>query len=180
MVTNSKYETREVVRARIIESTLQLLLDQSPADLTLRQIAQHAKCHHPDIAMYFGGKLGLYKELLPFVAEIIATRGLPPTFAKPSIELVRIVRLTAWLDEQDPDYFKNASERVIRDALTNIYVQRFNLPIDVAQLLGQRLMALVFTAVLHPGSIGLQEQQFSEHFALEIKIAQLLAKNIPI
>ena len=170
MVTNSKYETREVVRARIIESTLQLLLDQSPADLTLRRIAQHAKCHHPDIAMYFGGKLGLFKELLPFVAEIIAARGLPPTFEKPSIELVRLVRLTAWLDEQDPDYFKNASERVIRDALTNIYVQRFNLPID----------ALVFTAVLHPGSIGLQEQQFSEHFALEIKIAQLLAKNIPI
>jgi len=36
---------------------------------------------------------------------------------------------------------------------------------------------LVLTAVLHPGSIGLQEQQFSEHFALEIKIAQLLGKH---
>jgi AcrR family transcriptional regulator len=170
MGTNSKYETREVVKARIIESTLQLLLDQSPADLTLRQIAQHAKCHHPDIATYFGGKLGLYKELLAIVAEVIATRGLPPTFAKPSAELVRLVRLTAWLDEQDPTFFINASERVIRDALTN-------LPINVAQLLGQRLMALVLTAVLHPGSIGLQEQQFSEHFALEIKIAQLLGKH---
>jgi len=177
MGTNSKYETREVVKARIIESTLQLLLDQSPADLTLRQIAQHAKCHHPDIATYFGGKLGLYKELLPIVAEVIATRGLPPTFAKPSAELVRLVRLTAWLDEQDPSYFRNASERVLRDALTNMYVRQFNLPLDVAQLLGQRLMALVFTAVLHPGSIGMQEQEFSKHLALEIKIAQLLGKN---
>ena len=77
MGTNSKYETREVVRARIIESALQLLLDQSPADLTLRQIAQHANCHHPDIVMYFGGKLGLYKELLPSAADVIAARGLP-------------------------------------------------------------------------------------------------------
>ena len=177
MGTNSKYETREVVRARIIESTLHLLLDQSPADLTLRQIAQHAKCHHPDIATYFGGKLDLYKELLPMVAEVIATRGLPPTFAKPSAELVRLVRLTAWLDEQDPAYFRNASERVLHDGLTNIYVKQFNLPIDVAQLLGQRLMALVFTAVLYTGAIGVQEQQFSEHLALEIKIAQLLGKN---
>ena len=177
MATNSKYETREVVRARIIESTLQLLLDQSPADLTLRQIVQHAKCHHPDIPMYFGGKLGLYQELLPSVVQVIATRGLPPTFAKPSAELVRLVRLTAWLDEQDPAYFRNASERVLRDGLTNIYVQQFNLPIDVAQLLGQRLMALVFTAVLYPGAIGVQEHQFSEHLALEIKIAQLLGRN---
>jgi len=177
MGTNSKYETREVVRARIIESALQLLLDQSPADLTLRQIAQHANCHHPDIVMYFGGKLGLYKELLPSAADVTAARGLPTTFTKPSAELVRLVRLSAWLDEQDPTYFINASERVIRDALTNIYIQRFNLPIDVAQLLGQRLMALVLAAVLHPGSIGLQEHQFSEHFALEIKISQLLGRN---
>ena len=177
MGSNSKYENREVVRARIIESTLQLLLNQSPDDLTLRQIAQKANCHHPDIAKYFGGKLDLYKELLPSVVQVIAARGLPQTFAKPPAELVRLVRLTAWLDVQDPAYFRNTSERVLRDALTNMYVRQFNLPIDVAQLLGQRLMALVLTAVLHPGSIGLQEQQFSEHFALEIKIAQLLGKH---
>ncbi len=177
MGTNSKYETREVVRARIIESALQLLLDQSPADLTLRQIAQHANCHHPDIVMYFGGKLGLYKELLPSAADVIAARGLPTTFTKPSAELVRLVRLSAWLDEQDQNYFQNERDRVLSDALTNTYAQQFGLQRDVAQMLVQRLMALVFSAVLHPGSIGLQEQQFSEHLALEIKIAQLLGKN---
>ena len=177
MVTNSKYESRDVIRARIINTTLELLLTHSPGDLTLRQIAASAGCHHPDIPTYFGGKAGLYREVFLHAVATMAARGLPQTFDKPSSTLTRLIRLAAWLEDDDSGYLASVDARSLFDVLTETYVKRFNLSTDTARLLVQRLMALVIAAVLHPKSIGLREHPFAEHFALETHIAELLAQN---
>lgn len=177
MSKNSKYESREVISARIIEITLKLLLKHSPDDLTLRQIATHAKCHHPDIVMYFKSKSGLYREVFTQAIVAMSVRGLPLAFEKPSLELIRLVRLAAWIEESDKQSLTGGSQRSLFDALKANYMQRFNLDQDTAQLLTQRLLALVMAAILHPTSIGLREQHFTKQFALETKIATLLAQH---
>ena len=177
MSVKTKYEPREQVKERIIQITLDLLLTSSPKAITLRQIAAQAKCHHPDIPNYFGGKLGLLEAVYPLAVRAMTESNFPLTFSTPTPVLIRLVRLVSWLSEHDSDVFTRIKERPLLDALTNTYVDRFHLSNSDARLMAQRLMALMMSSVLSPEPLGFGPDQFAQHFDLELRIVQKLASE---
>lgn len=179
MSPHSKYESRDEVEKRLINTTLDLLLTRAPDDLTVREIARLAQCHHPNISNYFGNKAGLFATAYPLAVESIGTDILPQSFISPSPEIVRLVRLTAWLEANFEEFFSDRVERPLFTALTAVYTKRFKINEGDAALLAQRLAALMMAAVLHPSAIALKSEQFPAHFALEVRLAQLLATHPP-
>lgn len=173
----TKYESRDEVEKRLKITTLELLLDLPPDDITVRQIAEKSECHHPNIATYFGSKAGLYEAIFPLAAEAIAQTNIPALFVRPSKELVRLVRLAAWLESNSADYFHQLSERPLLTALSMIYTDRFKINEADAHLLAQRLVALMMGAILYPSVIGLQSHEFEQQFNLEMRIMQHLAAD---
>lgn len=175
----TKYESRDEVEKRLKASTLELLLDLAPDDLTLRQIAEKSECHHPNISTYFGSKAGLFEAVFPLAAAAIVQTNIPALFVQPSKELVRLVRLAAWLENNSADFFHQLSERPLLDVLTAIYTDRFKINEADALRLSQRLIALMMGAILYPSAIGLQSHDFAQQFELEMRIVQHLTKDSP-
>jgi AcrR family transcriptional regulator len=172
-----KYESRQDVEQRLVNTTFDLLLDHSPEDLTLRQIAVASKCHHPNIVNYFGNKSGLFEAVFPLVVQSIVQSNIPASFTEPTKELIRLVRLAAWLENHSENYFARQQQRPIIDTLVSIYIQRFKVSETDAHLLSQRLIASIMSAILHRPSINLQIEDFKKHFELEIRIARLLGSE---
>lgn len=179
MSIKTKYESRNEVEERLKATTLELLLDLPPDDITVRHIAEKSECHHPNIATYFGSKAGLFEAIFPLAAEAIAQTNIPASFVQPSKELVRLVRLAAWLESNSAAFFDQRSERTLLNALSSVYTDRFNINKSDAHLLAQRLVALMMGAILYPSVIGLQSDEFEEQFNLEMRIVQRLAGNTP-
>lgn len=175
----TKYESRDEVEKRLKASTLELLLDLAPDELTLRQIAEKSQCHHPNIPTYFGSKAGLLEAVFPLAAVAIAQTNIPALFVQPSKELVRLVRLAAWLENNSADFFHRRPGRPLVNALSEIYSSRFKINETDAHLLSQRLAALMMGAILYPAAIGLQSHDFARQFELEMRIVQHLAKDSP-
>jgi AcrR family transcriptional regulator len=176
----TKYESRDEVEKRLQASTLELLLDLPPDDITLRQIAEKAECHHPNIPTYFGSKAVLFEAVFPGAVAAIAASNIPSSFRQPSKELIRLVRLAAWLEHNSVDFFDQRPGRPLLKTLSDIYISRFNVNELDAHLLSQRLVALMMGAILYPSTIGLQSDEFMQQFDLEMRIVQHLAKDTPI
>lgn len=179
MSIKTKYESRDEVGKRLKATALELLLDFSPDDITLRQIAEKSQCHHPNISSYFGGKAGLLEAVFPFAVAAIVQTNIPSLFVQPSKELVRLVRLAAWLENNSADFFHRRPGRPLVNALSEIYSSRFKINETDAHLLSQRLAALMMGAILYPAAIGLQSHDFARQFELEMRIVQHLVKDSP-
>lgn len=179
MSNKTKYEPRDEVEKRLKATTLELLLDLPPDDITLRQIAEKSECHHPNIPTYFGSKAGLFEAVFPSAVAAIAATNIPSSFRQPSKELIRLVRLAAWLEKNSVDFFDKRPGRPLVKTLSEIYINRFHINELDAHLLSQRLMALMMGAILYPSAIGLQSDEFVQQFDLEMRIVQHLAKDTP-
>jgi AcrR family transcriptional regulator len=177
MSQKTKYESRAQVESRLISTTLALLLKYSADQISLREIAEKAQCHHPNITSYFGNKAGLLEAVFPLAVDSIAQLNIPMSFTKPSNELIRLVRLTTWLETNSEDFYDRMTECTIIDVLTGVFVNRFHLNATDAQLSVQRIIAMITTAILYPSVIGLKEEQFAQHFELEMRILKLLGEN---
>jgi AcrR family transcriptional regulator len=171
----SKYESRKIVSERIVESTLELLLKKRPDELSLREIADHAKCHHPIIVTYFGGKAGLFGVVFRSAAQDLMSRGLPKSFVKVSPELKRLVQLSVWLGQYSPGFFGKSGNRPIAAMLGAEIEERYGLSKPYATLASQRFVALLTALVLSPVVLDVTPAQLRQHFALELQFLEMLA-----
>jgi AcrR family transcriptional regulator len=172
------YVKQADVKERIVETTLQLLLNRDPESLTIREIATHANTHHRYIPDYFGGKGPLLAEVLPLTTAAISgivNEGSPATF--PSKELTRIIRLTAWLAVNEPAWFRTRSSGMVLETVSEFYAKVYGLNEINAHHLAQNLVSSAISAVLYPEIIRFNRNQTAEFADIDRVIAEFLASQ---
>lgn len=166
-----KHESRTEVMNRIVDTTLDLLLEKSPEDLTIRDIAAAAQCHHPNIPAYFGGKTELMIAVLPralseITFELELLDPAPP-------RTVRAVRLYLWL-------LKNSINipvgRPLLQNLVNNYVS-FGLDEQTAELMAQRRISSMITLIAYPEILQIDAAQLARHNEFDKRITKLLGNK---
>ena len=166
-----KLESRTEVMNRIMDTTLDLLLEKSPDDLTIRDIAAAAHCHHPNIPSYFGGKTEL---MLAVLQRALSDITFEPEFLDPAQpRSVRAVRLYLWL-------IKNSSlaptGRPLLQNLINNYMSS-GLDEQTAELMAQRRISSMITLIAYPEILGLNPVQFARHVEFDERITKLLGNQ---
>ena len=164
-----KHESRTEVMNRIIDTTLDLLLEKSPEDLTIRDIAAAAQCHHPNIPSYFGGKTELMLAVLPRALSDITFE--PEILDPAPPRSVRAVRLYLWL-------IKNSSRvptgRPLLQNLINNYMSS-GLDEQTAELMAQRRVSSMITLIAFPEILRIDPVQFARHNEFDKRITKLLS-----
>ena len=157
-------------------ATLELLETISPADLTIRDIADRAGVFHRYVPDYFGGKAELLADIYPTL-QAQAAAGLAPlegNTIRP--EMIRFARVAVWLS-QNRDAGIPKGHRPIIDQLVATLTNDANLDAATSLLLSQRLMAGVITIAAFPDVVGDEPIDVAAHRDLELRIVQLLLRD---
>src|SRR5687768_15018041 len=89
----------------MIDATIRLLLDRSPEQITVRDVARESGHHHRFVQAWFGSKVGLIRAAFDRLLEQTA-RGIPSPYVPHegfSREIEIAATLLNWLMATDPD-----------------------------------------------------------------------------
>jgi AcrR family transcriptional regulator len=168
---------RAEIKSKLVETTLRLLDDHDPDDLTSRQIASAANEHLRYIADFFGGQAGLLAATLPRAIEE-AIPEISPGLAKDELpaRIRKLVRLSAWLVHHQPTVFAGRAHRPLFDVVIDFHEKEYGLDRPTARLLTQRSLAGVYAYVLFGPLFDLQEGDFAAQVELTHTIANAVAE----
>jgi len=154
----------------IVTSTMRLLLDNRPEELTIRDITESVGLHHRYIPDYFGGKAELLAMIYPQVAQEAAdavTFPFAPSGVHPNI--IRMARLAVWLSANHPNGVPHA-ERPLQERITALLREQFGLTEDLAELVFQRLVASVVALAAFPDAVSPNPIDVGKHIELEMNL----------
>jgi hypothetical protein len=162
----------------MIEATVQLLAKRTPDEITIRDIAVVSGHHHRFVQAWFGGKVGLFRDVHEHLNEKIAERLRPPISAEAFADDVRTTTsLMNWLIATDPESLSGPRPTPILDRITAIYHDTYGLEPATARLMAVRAVAGSIAASLFPGPLGLSSDDRVEYGALELRLVELLAAS---
>ena len=171
------YVRQAEVKNRIVLSTLELLKSVDPEALTIREIAAHANTHHRYIPDYFGGKAQLLMQVAPIVRDELVEKIQSFSIEDfPSPELVMFVKLVGWLSINAPSDATGIFNGELLDTLPNLYVGGYGIEPVTARLMAKRMMAGVFSMVMFPRAMFLEEGDPQRLFQLEQRVSIALVE----
>lgn len=166
--------SRDDARQNMLRAARELLEDRDPDTVTVREIAERAGHHHRFVQDWFGGKAGLYLEVLnEMTVELAAAMELRPAEAVPDLRIVRAVRMLSWLTANAPEAAGGDRMRPLVNRMASFYRDRFGVEVDKAQLLARHAV-LVFTGyVLFKDAFGLTEEDYAEMVDIQFRLGQV-------
>lgn len=171
-----RYRSRASSMEALRSAALEVLLTVGPEQVTIREIAERADVAHVYIPQYFGGKAELLADIYPtaafeaaqaFAWPSAATAAMPP-------ELLRLARLALWLSANHPDGVPS-SARPLATRVTDAIVQTFQLDNVTANLITERLIALVVVYAGAPTAVSPEPIDLAAHINLEMRLLKALA-----
>jgi AcrR family transcriptional regulator len=164
----------------MVEATVELLHEQPPDALTIREIAARSGHHHRFVAAWFGGKVGLFRAAYARMATDVAGSVVlqaPPPGTGPSPTVARLLHLMSWLATHDPESLRHDRPTPLIDSVSEAYRSQFGLSPELARLSAQRLIGYFVLTVLFPGPLGMRAEDFDGHLHLEAQIVVALANG---
>lgn len=165
--------------ALLQDAAVELLLNNQPETLTVRDIASRAGVAYRYIPDYFGGKAELFAPIYPRVAqEAASVLGIPFAAAEANFlsQIIRHARLAIWLSSNHPKGVP-LTERPIQRQLEQSLRQHFEIDDATAHLVSERLIALVLVLAAFPGAITAEPIDLRAHVALELNMLAAYAQR---
>jgi AcrR family transcriptional regulator len=171
-----RYRSRASSMEALRSAALEALTTVGPEQVTIREIAERADVAHVYIPQYFGGKAELLADIYPTAAIEAAQAFSWPYVATAEIrpELLRLARLTLWLSANHPDGVPSGP-RPLATRVTNAITQTFELDDRTANLVTERLIALVLVFASAPTAISPEPIDLAAHIHLEMRLLTALA-----
>ena len=163
----------------MIDATIRLLLDRSPEQITVRDVARESGHHHRFVQAWFGGKVGLIRAAFDRLLEQTA-QGIPSPYAPQegfSREIEIAASLLNWLMAADPDSLSAPRPTPIIDRVVEIYRNEFGLDAELARLMALRLVSGAISIILFRGPLGVAKDELPALIQLEIDLARLLSRS---
>lgn len=162
----------------MLDATVALLLERSPEDLTIREIAERAGHHHRFVSEWFGSKAGLYRAAFPILFARVASDDELPwvsgTVNRP--EMRSALAVVNWLMARAPELLLDDPPRLAADRLQDFYEQ-IGMEPSLARLLTQRILVTAMGATLFARLVGASDEDLEQHRALELRILGLLVAD---
>jgi AcrR family transcriptional regulator len=156
--------------AAMVAAAIELLLERTPDEITIRDVAERSGHHHRFVASWFGGKAGLFRAAFDQMASAAAgalTLTVPDPGTAPTPATVRLVHLMNWLATHDPEAFAADRPTPLIDRIAEQYVERFGQDAELARLSAQRLLSIIVALTLFPGPLNVAPGDLDRHFLLE-------------
>lgn len=171
-----RYRCRASSMEALRSAALELLMTVGPEQVTIREIAERADVAHVYIPQYFGGKAELLADIYRTAAIEAAQAFSWPYVATTEMrpELLRLARLTLWLSANHPDGVPSGP-RPLATRVTNAITQTFELDDRTANLVTERLIALVLVFASAPTAISPEPIDLAAHIDLEMRLLTALA-----
>jgi len=167
--------SREEARGNMLRAARELLQDKDPDQLTVREIAEHAGHHHRFVQDWFGGKAGLYVEVLNEIsAEMAIEVDVSQVRGQPDSRIVQAVFLVAWLVVNEPDLVAGDRLRTLANRLEYYFYDRFGVSREDARLLARHGMLVVCGYVFFKDAFDLKDEDYLRLIALEFVLGQSL------
>jgi hypothetical protein len=163
----------------MIDATIRLLLDHTPEQITVRDVARESGHHHRFVQAWFGGKVGLIRAAFDRLLEQTA-RGIPSPYVPRegfSREVETAASLLNWLMAADPGSLSGPRPTPIIDRVVEIYRSQFGLDAERARLMALRLVSGAISVILFRGPLGLEKDELPALIQLEIDLARLLSRS---
>jgi AcrR family transcriptional regulator len=159
--------------ALLQDAAVELLLNNQPETLTVRDIASRARVAYRYIPDYFGGKAELFASIYPRVAqEAASVLGIPFAAAEANFlspQIIRHARLAIWLSSNHPKGVP-LTERPIQRQLEQSLRQHFEIDDATAHLVSELLIAQVLVLAAFPDAITAEPIDLRAHVALELNM----------
>ena len=165
---------RDVAMRAMVAATVELMLERSPDQITVREVAARSGHHHRFVSAWFGGKAGLFRAAFDTMATDISESLVltaPPPGTVPTPAAVRLVHLMNWLATHDAEAFDVERPTPLIDRIAGQYTERFGQDPEEARLSAQRLLASVVALTLFPGPFKVRPGDLDAHFAFEERVA---------
>jgi AcrR family transcriptional regulator len=173
------YVRKDEAMSNLITAAYELLHEKSPDDITIRDVAERANCHHRYIPDYFGGKLPLMIAVLPLARDALLGKLQQLDFEGfPSPELVRFINLLGWLMRNGDQETRSPFTGELFESVTKMYQDIYGFDSEMAGLLAKRLIGSVITMVLMPQAIWMEDGNAKDFFELEQRMMLALAKDL--
>lgn len=162
-------------KANMIAATRRLLRDHHPDEITVRDVAEASGHHHRFVQAWFGGKVGLFREVFDQLIAEMAQRA-PNTLSGTGFaeDTKLSARLMNWLVAADPESMAGGRPTPVIDQITELYVG-FGLDRELARRMAVRLTSSALGLILFGDALGVQDDDISHFVDLERELVQLLA-----
>lgn len=145
--------TRAEGERRLIDASIQLLLEKPFKDVGVRDIALRADVNHGFVHTWFGSKEDLFiaalKEVLTTLSERVA--------AMPNAQMLKVpfdpytqlaIKLTTWLKLEGVDLKTAFPTHPVNDALADRYENQLGMRSDVAVTAARQAVSFIMAAVM--------------------------------
>jgi AcrR family transcriptional regulator len=166
--------SRDDARQNMLRAARELLEDRDPDTLTVREIAERAGHHHRFVQDWFGGKAGLYLEVLNELSmELAEAVELRPAGATPDPRVVRAVKMLSWLAANAPEIVGGDRMRPLVNRMASFYRDRFGVEADQSQLLARHAVLVLTGYVIFKDAYGLADGDFAKLVEIQFRLGQV-------
>ena len=145
--------TRAEGERRLIDATIQLLLENPFKDVGVRDIALRADVNHGFVHTWFGSKEDLFIAALREVLTTLSGR----VTEMPNAQMLKVpfdpytqlaIKLTTWLKLEGVDLKTAFTDHPVNDALTARYETQLGMRHDVATTAARQAVSFIMAAVM--------------------------------
>ena len=145
--------TRAEGERRLIDASIQLLLEKPFKDVGVRDIALRADVNHGFVHTWFGSKEDLFIAALKQVLTELSER----VTAMPNAQMLSVpfdpysqlaIKLTTWLKLEGVDLKSAFTTHPVNDALADRYMNQLGMKPDVATIASRQAVSFIMAAVM--------------------------------
>ena len=174
--------TRAEGEQRLIDASIELLLERPFKEVGVRDIALRADVNHGFVHTWFGSKEGLFIAALKQVLATIAGN----VTALPGSQMATVpfdphtqlaIKLTTWLKLEGVDLKSAFTSHPVNEALAERYVTQLGMRPDVATIASRQAVSFIMAAVMFgdmfdiegPETLAVMLQQWAHMIGLLVK-----------
>jgi AcrR family transcriptional regulator len=177
--------TRAEGEKRLIDASIELLLERPFKDVGVRDIALRADVNHGFVHTWFGSKEDLFiaalKQVLTTISGNLATMTGTQMSAVPFDPHTQLaIKLTTWLKLEGVDLKTAFTSHPVNEALADRYVTQLGMRPDIATIASRQAVSFIMAAVMFGDMFDIEGPE-----ALSVMLRQwthmvgLLAKHPP-
>ncbi|MEY4031738.1 MAG: hypothetical protein RL573_650 [Actinomycetota bacterium] len=145
--------TRAEGERRLIDASIQLLLEKPFKDVGVRDIALRADVNHGFVHTWFGSKEDLFiaalKQVLNTLGDRVAAMPNAQMLAVPFDPYTQLaIKLTTWLKLEGVDLKSAFPTHPVNDALADRYENQLGMKPDVATTAARQAVSFIMAAVM--------------------------------
>jgi len=174
--------TRAEGERRLIDASIQLLLEKPFKDVGVRDIALRADVNHGFVHTWFGSKEDLFiaalKQVLNTLGDRVAAMPNAQMLAVPFDPYTQLaIKLTTWLKLEGVDLKSAFPTHPVNDALADRYENQLGMKPDVATTAARQAVSFIMAAVMFgdmfdidgPETLAVMLQQWAHMTGLLVK-----------